>query len=322
MTLLYRDDRFLNHRTGSHPECPQRLVSVYSRLDQTDLLQRCTVLKGMEAEDDDVRRVHSADHLLLIRDFANRGGGQIEVDTFMSPESADVAFLAAGTAVDAVTRVVNGDNKTALCLVRPPGHHAIPEGPMGFCLLGNAAIAARTAIQRLGLNRVLIVDWDVHHGNGTQDAFYEDSQVGFFSAHRFPFYPGTGRKSETGRGDGLGKTFNLPVEFGISRQDFLSAFESVLSRAADLMKPELVIVSAGFDAHADDPVGSLGLETEDFEQLTRMVLQVANTHCHGRLVSVLEGGYNVDRLADCVEVHLNTLLDNSPESGTKSNSES
>jgi acetoin utilization deacetylase AcuC-like enzyme len=179
---------------------------------------------------------------------------------------------------------------------------------MGFCLFGNAAIAARCAVQRLGLDRVLVIDWDVHHGNGTQDVFYEDEQVGFFSAHRFPFYPGTGRKSETGRGAGLGTTFNLPLEFGISRLDYLSAFENMLTRAADSIKPDLIIVSAGFDAHADDPVGSLGLETEDFSKLTELVLQVADTHCGGRLVSILEGGYNVDRLADCVEVHLETLL--------------
>jgi acetoin utilization deacetylase AcuC-like enzyme len=179
---------------------------------------------------------------------------------------------------------------------------------MGFCLLGNAAIAARTAIQRLGLNRVLVVDWDVHHGNGTQDVFYEDGQVGFFSAHRFPFYPGTGRKIETGRGAGLGTTFNLPLQYGTSRKDYLSAFEAMLTDAADHMKPELVILSAGFDAHADDPIGSLGLETEDFETLTKLVQQVAATHANDRLVSILEGGYNLERLAECVELHVKTLL--------------
>jgi acetoin utilization deacetylase AcuC-like enzyme len=179
---------------------------------------------------------------------------------------------------------------------------------MGFCLLGNVAIAARTAVQRLGVNRVLIVDWDVHHGNGTQDVFYEDEQVTFFSAHRFPFYPGTGRKSETGRGKGLGTTVNLPMEFGVSRRDYLTAFEAALTAAADKAKPELVIISAGFDAHAQDPVGSLGLETEDFGPLTKLVQQVAATHADGRLISMLEGGYHVERLADCVELHLRTLL--------------
>ncbi len=308
MTLLYRDDRFLLHQTGSHPECAERLRAIHARLDQSGLLKRCTLQHVMSAADDDILRVHLARHLNHVREFAAAGGGRIEVDTVMSSESADVAMLAVGAAVDAVSRVVNGSDSTALCLVRPPGHHALPDGPMGFCLFGNAAIAARTAVQRFGLDRVLVIDWDVHHGNGTQDVFYEDEQVGFFSAHRFPFYPGTGRKSETGRGSGLGTTFNLPLEFGISRLDYLSAFENMLTRAADSIKPDLIIVSAGFDAHADDPVGSLGLETEDFQTLTELVLQVADTHCGGRLVSILEGGYNVDRLAGCVEVHLETLL--------------
>ena len=308
MTLIYRDERFLLHQTGAHPECPQRLKLIHTKLDQSKLMDRCVVQTAVSASDDDLLRVHSIGHLQQIREFAQAGGGRIEADTVMSPESADVAILAAGAAVDAVTQIVNGRHANALCLVRPPGHHALPDGPMGFCLLGNAAVAARAAVQRLGLNRVLVVDWDVHHGNGTQDVFYEDEQVGFFSAHRFPFYPGTGRKSETGHGAGLGTKFNLPLKFGISRQDYLSAFENMLTRAADATKPELIIVSAGFDAHADDPVGSLGLETEDFQQLTELVLQVADTHCGGRLVSLLEGGYNVDRLADCVALHLETLL--------------
>ncbi len=315
MTLLYHDDRFLLHQTGSHPECPQRLRTIHASLEQTGLLKRCTQQTAVSAADDDILRVHPARHLSRIREFADAGGGRIEADTVMSPESADVAILAAGAAVDAVSKVVSSKDSTAFCLVRPPGHHAVPDAPMGFCLLGNAAIAARTAVQRLGLDRVLVVDWDVHHGNGTQDVFYEDEQVGFFSAHRFPFYPGTGRKSETGRGSGLGTTFNLPLKFGISRLDYLSAFEKTLTLAADLIKPDLIIVSAGFDAHAEDPVGSLGLETEDFSRLTELVLQVADTHCGGRLVSILEGGYNIDRLADCVVVHLETLLNHQKHAG-------
>ena len=315
MTLLYHDDRFLLHQTGSHPECPQRLRTIHASLEQTGLLKRCTQQTAVSAADDDILRVHPARHLSRIREFADAGGGRIEADTVMSPESADVAILAAGAAVDAVSKVVSSKDSTAFCLVRPPGHHAVPDAPMGFCLLGNAAIAARTAVQRLGLDRVLVVDWDVHHGNGTQDVFYEDEQVGFFSAHRFPFYPGTGRKSETGRGSGLGTTFNLPLKFGISRLDYLSAFEKTLTLAADLIKPDLIIVSAGFDAHAEDPVGSLGLETEDFSRLTELVLQVADTHCGGRLVSILEGGYNIDRLADCVVVHLETLLNHQKPAG-------
>lgn len=307
MTFIYRDEKFLLHQTGLHPECPGRLEAIHLRLAESGLLDTCVEQKFEPATDEDILRVHTEQHLSRIREFAKAGGGRVEVDTVMSLQSADVALLAAGAAVDAVRKVVSGKDTNALCLVRPPGHHAVPAAPMGFCLFGNAAIAARAAIRQSGLDRVLVVDWDVHHGNGTQDVFYDDEQVGFLSAHRFPFYPGTGRKSETGHGPGLGTTFNLPLKFGISRHDYLSAFENLLTQAADAIKPDLVIVSAGFDAHAEDPIGSLGLETSDFERLTEMVLQVAETHCSGRLVSILEGGYNVNRLADCVEVHLEKL---------------
>jgi len=308
MTLFYSDQRFLQHQTGQHPESPARLMAIAKVLAQSELVGQTVRCSCVEASEEDLLRVHAGEHLQNLRRFAATGGGRIEVDTVMSPESADVAWLAAGTAVDAIRRVIEGQDTSALCLVRPPGHHALPDAPMGFCLLGNAAIAARTATEKFGLQRVLIVDWDVHHGNGTQDVFYEDSRVGFFSSHRFPFYPGTGRKSDIGAGDGLGTTFNLPVEFGTSRAAFLKSFSAMLATAADRIKPELVVISAGFDALKDDPVGSLGLETEDFETLTRLVLDVANTHASGRVVSILEGGYNVDRLAECTALHLKTLL--------------
>ena len=311
MTLLYMDDKFLLHDTGRHPECAARLEHVHRRLKASGLLEETTRIPVVRADDRDLVRVHTSDHLEAVRTFADAGGGRIESDTVVSPDSADVAWLAAGTGIDAVSRVIDGEDAQALCLVRPPGHHALPDKAMGFCLLSNVAIAALAAIQRFDVNRVLIVDWDVHHGNGTQDVFYEDEQVTFFSAHRFPFYPGTGRKWETGSGSGQGTTMNLPVKFGTSRKDYLSAFEGELEKAANQCKPDLVLLSAGFDAHADDPIGSLGLETEDFESLTSMVRDVANTHANGRIVSMLEGGYNVERLADCVELHLRTLISTS-----------
>jgi len=309
MTLLYHDDQFLLHDTGQHPECAERLRHVAQRLQQSGLLDQVTRIPVSPANDEDILRVHTEAHLQRIQEFAAAGGGRIEVDTVMSPGSADVARLACGVAVDATERVVNGEDATALCLVRPPGHHALVDAPMGFCLFSNVSVAARTAIQRMGLSRVLVVDWDVHHGNGTQDIFYEDEHVYYFSAHRFPFYPGTGRKSDTGRGRGLGTVFNLPLSFGTSRPDYRTAFESMLHDAAEASRPELVLISAGFDAHAADPVGSLGLETEDFRWMTESVKQIADTHASGRIVSVLEGGYHPARLADCVTLHLKTLLE-------------
>ncbi len=308
MTLLYTDEKFLLHETGEHPECSARLEHIHRMLDQSGLKNQTKQTDVVRANDEDLLRVHPQAHLNSIQKLADNGGGRIDSDTVVSADSADVAWLAAGCTVDAVKRVLENEDRQALCLVRPPGHHAVPDRAMGFCLLSNIAIAARTALQRHKLDRVLVVDWDVHHGNGTQDVFYEDEQVSFFSAHRYPFYPGTGRKSETGRGAGLGTTVNLPLEFGVSRKDYLTAFENALTAAADRCKPDLVLISAGFDAHAEDPIGSLGLQTDDFAELTKLVGQVAATHCEGRLISLLEGGYNVERLADCVQIHLETLL--------------
>jgi len=284
-------------------------------LQRSGLLDRVSRRPVVTALDADLLLVHTDDHLQELRRFAAAGGGRIEADTVLSPESAEVAWQAAGTAIDAVSRILAGEDRTAFCAVRPPGHHALPASPMGFCLLGNAAAAAAAAIHRFGLSRVLVVDWDVHHGNGTQDTFYEDSRVGFLSSHRFPFYPGTGRRDEIGSGDGLGTTFNLPVAFGTPRQQFLRDFTALLSTAVDRMRPELIILSAGFDAHAEDPVGSLGLETEDFETLTRAVLDAATVHAAGRVVSVLEGGYNPARLAESAGLHLKTLLDYAAPAG-------
>jgi acetoin utilization deacetylase AcuC-like enzyme len=308
MTLLYTDSRFLNHDTGQHPECAARLQAVTRRLSAGGLDRRCQSPAWRPVSAARLARVHAPEYAATVRAFADRGGGRIESDTVLSPDSCEVALLAAGAACDAVERVVRGEDGTALCLVRPPGHHALPAGAMGFCLFNNVAIAARLAIDELGLERVLIIDWDVHHGNGTQDAFWADPQVGFLSIHRWPFYPGTGAADETGGGRGLGSTLNLPVRFGTSRQDYLNLFRSALENFADHLRPQLVLVSAGFDSHREDPVGSLGLEAEDFGPLTRAARDVANAHAAGRLVSVLEGGYNVERLAECVEIHLRELL--------------
>ena len=308
MTLLYTDRRFLDHDTGRHPEAPLRLEHVTRLLDSSGLAERCSRPTWAPAGQAELRAVHNADYLQAIAAMATRGGGRIDSDTVVSPQSFDVARLAAGATCDAVRRVVGGEDPSALCLVRPPGHHAVRDRAMGFCLLGNVAIAAQVAIDELQLDRVLIVDWDVHHGNGTQDMFYDEERVGFFSAHRSPFYPGTGAADETGRGNGLGTTKNLPIKFGTSRREYLTHFTDELAGFAARIKPQLVLISAGFDSHAEDPIGSLGLETEDFAELTRVVQAIANDHADGRIVSILEGGYNPPVLAECVKLHLEELL--------------
>ena len=308
MTLLYTDPCFLDHETGSHPECAERLRRVTAHLTATGLASKCAAAPVGPVAERQLTRVHTANYVDQVQQFADQGGGRIEADTVVSGKSADVARRAAGAACDAVQKVVAGSAKRALCLVRPPGHHALRKSAMGFCLFNNVAIAARMATTDLDLDRVLIVDWDVHHGNGTQDAFWEDEQVGFLSIHRSPFYPGTGARDETGGGPGLGTTVNLPIAFGIERREYLQRFTSELNQFANQLKPQLVIISAGFDSHKLDPVGSLGLEVEDFGDLTQALIEVANEHAEGRLVSVLEGGYNVDVLPLCVAEHLSTLL--------------
>lgn len=308
MTLLYYSPRFLDHQTGAHPEKPQRLVSVVKHLEDTGLMKRCERPQWEAVTDERLGRVHCLDYVREVARFAHSGGGRIEADTMVSAQSYEVARLAAGAACDATAQVLSGKATNALCLVRPPGHHALQGAAMGFCLFNQVAVAARVALSEFKLNRVLIVDWDVHHGNGTQDAFWTDGQVGFYSIHRFPFYPGSGAADETGAGKGLGMTRNVPITFGTSRADYLAKFTDSLSRFADHVKPELVLISAGFDAHAQDPIGSLGLEVEDFRQLSRVVQQVATTHARGRIVSLLEGGYNVDVLPKCVATHLEDLL--------------
>ena len=308
MTLLYTDPRFLEHRTGNHPERPERLRQITRRLLETGLPARCREISCAPISPERLARVHAPDYVEEVRAFAEQGGGLIEADTVVSEQSFNVALLAAGAVCDAVERVTQGEDATALCLVRPPGHHALPSHAMGFCLFNNIAVAARMAVAELGLDRVLVVDWDVHHGNGTQDIFYADEQVGFLSIHRYPFYPGTGAKDETGTGRGLGTTLNLPVSYGTPRKDFLSRFANELEVFVDKLRPQLILISAGFDAHREDPIGSLDLETEDLAALTRIVLDVAKTHAGGRVVSVLEGGYNVQALADSVELHLEEML--------------
>lgn len=310
MTQLYTDPIYLEHDTGRHPENADRLRAIVAKLAAAGLIEKCVAGKVTPLAPEVVAKLHGEKVVQAVRTLAERGGGHLEADTVVSPKSYDVGLAAAGACVAAVDAVLTGKEKTALCLVRPPGHHATPTRSMGFCLFNNIALAANHARQKHQLNRILIVDWDVHHGNGTQDVFYADAEVFFLSVHRYGsrFYPGTGHQRETGEGRGLGATLNVPVAFGTSRADYHAAFRAALEKAADACKPQLVLVSAGFDAHAQDPIGSLGLEVEDFGVLTREVRAVANTHAQGRLVSCLEGGYNRDRLAESVQIHLEGLL--------------
>ncbi len=292
-------------RNAYDPEIPRRMRNL---LEMSGLLEDLVHLKPSMATEEDIRRVHTREHVDQIRTLsALVTGGDAGNYSPIPRGTFDAALLAAGGALTAVDAVMNGEVDNAYALVRPAGHHATPKQSMGFCVFSNAAIAGRHLLESHGLERIAYVDWDVHHGNGTQDCFYAEENVYFMSSHRDPFYPGTGARTETGTAAGLGTIFNLPTSFGITRRRFIDNFRGRLEQAADACQPELVLISAGFDAHKDDPIGSLGLESEDFATLTDIVMGIAHIHCGGRVVSLLEGGYNVDRLAESVEFHLRRL---------------
>jgi acetoin utilization deacetylase AcuC-like enzyme len=305
--LLYYNPIFLKHETGEHPENAARLLPAVRHLHALSLNMGYGRPDWKPATLERIEGVHTTKHINAIRSFAEAGGGRIEVDTVVGSDSYEVAMMAAGAVCDAVERVHRDESQTAFCLLRPPGHHAMPDHAMGFCLFNNVAVGARLATTELGYERVLIIDWDVHHGNGTQAIFWEDPQVAYFSTHRDPFYPFTGAASETGTGAGLGTTKNLPIRFGTPREKQLDIFEQELMTFSDAFQPQLVLISAGFDAHKLDPIGSLGLEAEDFATMTRIVVAIADKHAAGKIVSVLEGGYNPVALAECIEQHLHEL---------------
>jgi len=260
------------------------------------------------ATDQDILACHSPAYLAEVRKEIESGASRLSTgDTWVCRKSLTAADYASGAGCVAIDAVLGGEVKNAFCLTRPPGHHATATRGMGFCVFNNAGIAARYAQRQHHLGKVLIIDWDVHHGNGTQDIFYEDGSVFYFSTHEFPWYPWTGRKEETGRGKGLGTNLNCPMARGAGRKEFMFAFQHLLAPAVDRFKPELIIISAGFDARHGDPLGRLELTDEDYSDLTGLVLDMANTHCQGRVVSILEGGYSLSGLASAAASHCGRL---------------
>jgi len=246
---------------------------------------------------------HSKHQLSLIAKIAAAGGGQVDEDTILSPASWQVAQRAAASGIMAVDSLLTTNQTQALCLVRPPGHHATDKKSMGFCLINNIAVTAEYCIRHYKMSRIAILDFDVHHGNGTQDIFYQRPDVLFVSLHRSPFYPGTGQLTETGSGQGLGATANFPIEMGTSRASYLDTLRKGLEKVIQF-KPDILLISAGFDAHKDDPIGSLGLETEDFKTIGAEIKNCAESICQGRIISLLEGGYNITALEDSIAAYL------------------
>jgi acetoin utilization deacetylase AcuC-like enzyme len=309
-TGLVYDPRYLEHDMGvGHPESPNRLRAIIQQLEQSGTMAQVTRIEPRKAEDEWITQVHTEAYLASLKQHAPASGRvSLDPDTSMSPGSLTAAYLAAGGALAGVDAMMTKQVEHVFCAVRPPGHHAEANRAMGFCLLNNVAIAARYAQKKYGLSRVLIVDWDVHHGNGTQHSFEDDPSVLFFSAHQYPHYPGTGRESERGRGAGEGYTINVPMEAGEGDDEYRAIFHKVLVPAADEFKPDFVIISAGFDAHKDDPLAGMGLTEAGYAELTGIVAGIAKKHAQGRILSSLEGGYNLTALAASVDAHVRGLL--------------
>jgi acetoin utilization deacetylase AcuC-like enzyme len=305
--FLVADDRCRGHLVGrTHPEKPERYDAVIGALARAGLLDRMRRAELRTATEDELQLCHTAAYIETARRDVKSGQRHLSTgDTDITPDSFDVATYAAGGVLNAVDAVLTGTARNAFCAVRPPGHHANAGRGMGFCLFNNVAIAARYAQKKYGVGRVLIVDWDVHHGNGTQDIFYRDPSVFFFSSHQWPLYPGTGRADETGDGPGEGTTMNFPFPAGSGRREILGAVEDHLLPAAIRFRPDLVLISAGFDSRIGDLLGSFTLTDEDFADLTRAIMGIND----GRVVSVLEGGYNLEGLASAAVAHTTALLD-------------
>lgn len=308
-TGIVHAEVFTDHDTGfGHPESPARYVAIVDSLQNADFAPRLEWLAPRPATRDDLLRCHLGGYIDLARRDIQSGVAYLSTgDTSVCPRSWDTSLLAAGGACVAVDAVVQRSVKNAFCVLRPPGHHATPGRGMGFCVFNNTAVAARYAQQQHGLGKVLVADWDVHHGNGTQDAFYEDDSVLVFSTHQWPWYPGTGARDETGYGRGLGTTINRPFPAGAGRQEVFGAFANDLLDAARRFKPELVLISAGFDSRDGDPLGGFHLQDEDFADLTRLMLDLADECAEGRVVSLLEGGYDLHGLSCSTQAHCRAL---------------
>jgi acetoin utilization deacetylase AcuC-like enzyme len=310
-TGIVYDPFMRKHDPGpDHPEKPDRYSAVFDRLKATGTIDVVRRLEPRSASEDELALAHSPAYVELVKEEVAIARGQLSTgDTSINRASFDCARLAAGCAMAAVDAVLGGSVENAFCLVRPPGHHAEHSRGMGFCLFNNIAIAARYAQHRHGIGRVMIVDWDVHHGNGTQQIFYDDPSVLFCSTHQSPWYPGTGARNEIGEAAGEGFTINCPLPAGSGRTEILGAFHERLEAAVLDFHPELILISAGFDSRIDDPLGRFTLDDADFSELTRTVLSWAAENAGGRVVSVLEGGYNLIGLAAAATAHVRALAD-------------
>jgi len=303
------DPIYLKHDTGQHPENARRLEAIMSHLEQTGLKQELTPINPRPATIEELSLVHHEQHISNVREVAQGGGGWLDLDTVASPDSYDAALYAAGGLIEAVEAVMSGEVNSVFALVRPPGHHAVPRQAMGCCLFNNIAVAAKYALARC--ERILIVDFDVHHGNGTQEAFYDNPQVAYISTHQYPHYPGTGRVEETGSGAGRGTTVNIPLPGGCGDAEYQQVFEQIIVPVAGRFAPQLIMVSAGYDPHWADQLAMMQVSVTGFARMVETIKGLADEMCNGRLVFTLEGGYNFTALAASVKATFDVLLGNS-----------
>jgi acetoin utilization deacetylase AcuC-like enzyme len=308
-TAFIYDPLFLNHDTGSrHPERSERLSAAHGLLSSQEWYSSLYQLKPRAAEAQWISTIHDPHYIERVRQSCESGERRIDSpDVTVSIASYDVALNAAGSMLELADQVMLGNADNGFALVRPPGHHAEPAEAMGFCLFNNIAITARYLQKKYELERILILDWDVHHGNGTQHSFEHDPSVFYISLHQFPHYPGTGARSETGIGDGEGATLNCPMTPGLGDSAYREAFSEIVLPMARAFNPDAVLISAGFDAHRADPLGSINLENSSYTWMTQQVMELADQCCDGRLISLLEGGYDLNALAESVTEHVRVL---------------
>jgi len=306
---FYFHDDYLKHKTGpGHPERPERLQHLTRHLEETDIFAELTHLSPKICDINRIKQVHPENYVENIQNACKNGSHYLDSDTVICADSYEIALLAAGASVDACDAVMGGKVESAFCSIRPPGHHAEPARAMGFCLFNNVAIAAKYLQTHHSIKKICIIDWDVHHGNGTQNAFYDDPTVFYISIHQHPLYPGTGLAEEKGQGNGEGATLNFPSPAGFNDKEYLQIFENDIAPAVRKFSPEFMLISAGFDAHLNDPLANMNVTEEGFASMTKVVRDLSKEFCNGRMISILEGGYDLQALSQSVEHHLRVLL--------------
>lgn len=307
-TGIVFDTIFLKHDQSGHPENAKRLESIISRLKEKRLIDKVTQLKSRIAEIDEIAICHTKEYVEYANEFCEKGGGYLDPDTYSNKNSFMAAATAVGSSVDLTKAVIKGELKNGFALLRPPGHHALANRSMGFCLFGNIAIATKIVLSQPGINKVAIVDIDVHHGNGTQALIGDDPKILFISSHQYPFYPGTGSIREIGTGAAEGTIINIPLQAGVGDNGFKLVYEKVVIPSLEKFKPDIILVSAGYDAHWDDPLANLNLSLTGYNWISRELIKSAERICAGKIIFFLEGGYNLNVLKEGVANTIRALI--------------